>query len=92
MLRFFFSNSFQQASKAIAKGSIVTGLLLIGFGMLVFVLRDIFAFLAAGVFFLAGLSSIFYGIRIFFASMKKPSQDEEAYRRNVQIHIEDDPF
>ncbi len=90
MMRFFFSNSFRQASSAIAKGSIITGLLLIGFGMLVFVLRDIFAFLAAGLFFLAGISSILYGIRVFIAAMKTPKSDRSQYRENVNIHIEDD--
>ena len=43
MFRMFFQgNPFQQATRGLAKGSLVMGLLLIGFGMLVFVLRDLF--------------------------------------------------
>lgn len=43
VFRFFLSEQASQATKGLAKGSLVLGLLLIGFGMLVFVLRDIFA-------------------------------------------------
>ena len=81
-----------QATKGLAKGSLIAGLFLIGFGMLVFILRDIFAFLAAGVFFLAGFSSIFYGIKLFFAANKMNkdiSEPHSGYRENVQIHIEE---
>ena len=92
MLRFFFSNHISQATKGLAKGSLIAGLFLIGFGMLVFILRDIFAFLAAGVFFLAGFSSILYGIRLFVAARKMDkgaSDPQQGYRENVQIHIEE---
>ena len=81
-----------QATKGLAKGSLIVGFLLIGFGMLVFILRDIFALLAAGVFFLAGFSSIVYGIKLFFAARKMnkgTSGPHEGYRENVQIHIEE---
>ena len=81
-----------QATKGLAKGSLIAGLFLIGFGMLVFILRDIFAFLAAGVFFLAGFSSIIYGIKLFVAARKMDkgtSEPHDGYRENVQIHIEE---
>jgi hypothetical protein len=91
MLRFFFQGDpFREAGKSIAKGSLLLGLFLIGFGMLVFILRDIFAFLAAAVFFMAGFSAIGYAIRIFWASRRR-TKPEDAYRDNVQIHIRD-PF
>lgn len=91
MLRFFFQDDpVRQAGKSIAKGSLVLGLCLIGFGMLVFILRDIFAFLAAAVFFMAGFSAIGYSIRIFWAS-RRMNKSEDDYRENVQIHIRD-PF
>ena len=76
-----------------AKGSLLIGLFLIGFGMLVFILRDIFALLAATVFFLAGFSAIGYAIKLFIAihrTNKNHSHPQNAYRKNVQIHIEDD--
>jgi hypothetical protein len=86
---FFQGNPFREAAKGMAKGSLVTGLILIGFGMLVFILRDLFAFLAAAIFFMAGFSAIGYAIRLFILQHKMKNTDE-AYRRNVQIHHEDD--
>ena len=92
MFRFFFSEQASQATKGLAKGSLILGLLLIGFGMLVFILRDIFALLAAAVFFIGGFSAIGYAIRLFIAAyrMKKggPSPDG-AYRENVNIRVEE---
>ena len=94
MFHFFFSQDpFSQATKGLAKGSLVAGLFLIGFGMLVFILRDIFAFLAAAIFFMAGFSAIGYAIRLYLAmrKLRGPEQKgEEAYRENVQIHVEED--
>lgn len=80
----------RQAGKSVAKGALVGGLLLIGFGMLVFILRDLFAFLAAAVFFMAGFSAIGYAIRIFWAT-RRMNHSDDAYRDNVQIHVRD-PF
>ena len=89
MLRFFFSQDMaSQVTKGMAKGSLVTGLFLIGFGMLVFVLRDLFAFLAAAIFFMAGFSAIGYAIKLFLISGKNKS-DDSAYRENVKIHDSD---
>ncbi len=71
MFRFFIGgNPFSQAAGNMAKGSFMTGLLLIGFGMLVFILRDLFAFLAAAVFFMAGFSAIGYAIRLWIIRYK----------------------
>jgi len=92
VFRFSFSNHLSQATKSMAKGSFLIGLFLIGFGMLVFVLRDLFALLAAGLFFLAGFSAIGYAIKLFIATYrtnKNASDPHNAYRKNVQIHIEE---
>ena len=51
----FYTNAISQASRNFAAGLFVVGLLLIGFGFLVFVLRDLFALLAAAVFVFAGV-------------------------------------
>ena len=89
MFRFFFSqDTASQVTKGMAKGSLITGLFLIGFGMLVFVLRDLFAFLAAAIFFMAGFSAIGYAIRLFMLSHKSKG-GESAYRENVRIHDND---
>ena len=45
-----YSNMLGLASTRMAKGAFVTGLLLIGFGILIYVLPDLFAILAAIVF------------------------------------------
>jgi len=91
LLRFIFSNHMSQATKGLAKGSLVLGLLLIGFGMLVFVLRDIFAMLAAAIFFIGGFSSIGYAIKLFIAAyrMRRGSPGPDgAYRENVNIRVD----
>jgi hypothetical protein len=92
VFRFFFSEQASQATKGLAKGSLVLGLLLIGFGMLVFVLRDIFALLAAAIFFIGGFSSIGYAIKLFVAAhrMRRGGKDPDgAYRENVNIRVEE---
>ena len=90
----FNSNIFSQAGRKMAKGSFITGLFLIGFGMLVFVLRDLFAFIAAAIFFMAGFSAIGYAIKLFWATrqMKTPGDSRNEYRDNVRIHYSEEHF
>ncbi len=89
MFRFFFSRPVSnQISSTLIRGSIFGGLLLIGFGLLVFVLRDLFAFLAAAIFFLAGFSAIGYGIRMWIV-MYKINKKDKTYRENVTVRYED---
>jgi len=86
MFQFFFSRPVeQQVGRMLVSGGLFAGLLLIGFGMLVFILRDLFAFLAAAVFFIAGFSAIGYAIRtwILLLKMKRSGNDG---RQNVRIH------
>jgi hypothetical protein len=91
----FYNNVISQASRNFAAGLFITGLLLIGFGFLVFVLRDSFAFLAFIVFFAAGIGCGVTAIRIFLAQRKLDKMDSEdgtmEFRKNVRIHVED-PF
>ena len=92
MFRFFVhGNPMAQATRGLAKGSFIFGLLLIGFGMLVFILRDLFAFLAAAVFFMAGFSAIGYAIRMFLLQHKM-RKSGQMYRDNVEIHYDDREF
>ena len=90
----FDSNLFSQATRGMAKGSFFTGLLLIGFGMLVFVLRDVFAIIAAAIFFMAGISAILYSIKLFWVSsqMRKSGDSRDGHRDNVQIHYREEHF
>ena len=88
----FYTNAISQASRTIAAGIFIIGLLLIGFGIIIIALPEIFAFLAAAVFFIAGIGCGVTAIKIFWAQKKLDkigSDDSEAYRRNVRIHIEE---
>jgi len=88
----FYTNVISQASRNFAAGLFITGLLLIGFGFLVYILRDLFAVLAAIVFFVAGIGCGITAVKIFWAQHKidKAMSDEsEPYRKNVRIHIEE---
>ena len=88
----FYSDAVSRASRSIAAGIFIVGLLLIGFGIIIIVLPEIFALIAAAVFFVAGLGCGVTALKIFLASGKlgKTSGDEStAYRKNVQIHTEE---
>lgn len=88
----FYRSVVSQASRNFAGGLFVTGLLLIGFGFLVFVLRDLFAFLAAALFVFAGVGCGVTAFRIWWAQRridKMHSKGPEGYRENVRIHIEE---
>ncbi len=89
----FYTNAVSQASKGIAKGILTTGLLLIGFGVLILALPELFAMLAAVVFFIVGGGAVATAVKIFLAQRRldKMSRDDSTgYRENVRIHIEDD--
>ena len=89
----FYNNVISQASRNFAAGLFIIGLLLIGFGFLVYILRDLFAVLAAIVFFVVGLGCGTTAVKIFLAQRKLDKMDSDdgttGYRRNVQIHSEE---
>jgi hypothetical protein len=88
----FYTNAISQASRNFAAGLFITGLLLIGFGFLVYILRDLFAILASIVFFVAGVGCGIAAVKIFWAQRKLDktnSGDSPGHRENVQIHIEE---
>lgn len=71
---------------------IVLLLILIGFGFLVYILRDLFAVLAAIVFFVTGIGCGITAVKIFWAQHKidkSVSDDSQPYRENARIHIEE---
>jgi len=87
----FYTNVISRASRNFAAGLFITGLLLIGFGFLVYILRDLFAVLASIVFFVAGVGCGITAMKIFWAQRKLDkiaSGDSQGYRENVHIHIE----
>ena len=81
-----------QASRRIAATIFIVGLLLIGFGVIILALPEIFAFLAAAVFFIAGIGCGVTAVKIFWVQRKfaNLNRDEsQDYRQNVQIHSEE---
>ena len=88
----FYTNAISQASKSLAAGIFVVGLLLIGFAVIIAALPEIFAYLAAAVFFVAGIGSCITAVKIFLAQRKLDkitSDDPPGHRENVHIHIEE---
>ncbi|GAI77220.1 unnamed protein product, partial [marine sediment metagenome] len=73
-------------------GIFIVGLILIGFGFMIYLLPKFFATLAAIVFFVAGLGCAITAIKIFLAQRqldKINSDDSMVYRKNVRIHTEE---
>jgi hypothetical protein len=88
----FYTNAISQASRSVAAGIFVVGLLLIGFGVIIAALPEIFAYLAAAMFFIAGIGCALTAVKIFWAQRKLDkitSDDSPDYRENVRIHIEE---
>lgn len=88
----YYSNAVSQASRAVASGILITGMILIGFGFMIYLLPKFFATLASIVFWIMGIGCAITAIKIFLASKKMDathSGPSEAYRENVQIHIEE---
>jgi hypothetical protein len=87
----FYSNVISQASRKIASGIFVTGLMLIGFGLLIYLMPKFFATLAAIVFFATGIGTCITALKIFAAQHrinKEANNDSDDYRKNVRIRIE----
>jgi protein-S-isoprenylcysteine O-methyltransferase Ste14 len=81
-----------QTSRAFAAGVFIVGLVLMGFGFMIFLLPRFFATLAALVFFVAGLVCAATSTRIFMAQRKldqMSNEDSAAYRSNVRVRIEE---
>jgi hypothetical protein len=87
-----YSNTFSQATKGAAVFVFIIGLLLIGFGVVIIAFPEIFAFLAAMIFFIAGIGCAGTALKIFLASRRMRNNDTppNEYRDNVRIHELDD--
>jgi hypothetical protein len=88
MLFNFYSNSFNQLSKGYAKVLFIVGLLLIGFGTLVWILKEVLAVIAAVIFIAVGCICCFNAVRIFISTVK--TNKDNNGRSNVKIRIEQD--
>ncbi|MGD0572965.1 MAG: hypothetical protein ABSB11_08070 [Sedimentisphaerales bacterium] len=88
----FYSNVISQASRRIAGGIFATGLMLIGFGLLIYLYPKFFATLAAIVFFVTGIGTCTTALKIFAAQHRMNrniNNESNEYRENVRIRIED---
>jgi len=85
----FYPNSFNQISKSYAKGLFIVGLLLIGFGTLVWILKEVLAVIAAAIFIVVGCGCCFNAVRILIGTMKT-RQDNDGRSGNVKVRIEQD--
>ncbi|MBN2137946.1 MAG: hypothetical protein JW720_09070 [Sedimentisphaerales bacterium] len=88
----FYTNAVTQASRTFATGAFIVGLMLIGFGTIIWALPELFAFIAAAVFFLAGIGCIITAVKIFLAQRRfcrTDSDDSQSHRENVRIHSHD---
>lgn len=88
----FYSNVISQASRKIAGGIFATGLMLIGFGLLIYIYPKFFATLAAIVFFVTGLGTCLTALKIFAAQHqmnKNINNESNEYRENVRIRNND---
>jgi len=88
----FYTNAVSQASRRFAAGAFIVGLLLIGLGAVILALPEIFAFLAALVFFIGGIGCAVTAVKIFLAQRKldkMQSDDSQCCRKNVHIHGEE---
>ena len=92
MVMRYYSNAVSQASRAVASAIMVVGFLLIGFGVLIFALPKLFAFLAAAMFFLAGIGCFGTAVKIFWAqhhmNQNTDAGETTVYRQNVRIHTQ----
>lgn len=88
----FYSNMLSQASRRLAAGIFILGILLIGFGFLIYLLPKLFATLAALFFFFLGACCVVMGIKLLWAQHKFNKMSKGGggdYRENVRIRVED---
>jgi len=88
----FYTNAVSRASRAFAAGTFVIGLLLIGFGVIIVALPEVFAYLFGGVFVFAGIGCGITAVKILLALRKLnniDSDDSQEHRENVRIHSGD---
>jgi len=86
----FYTNIISQASRRLAGGILTTGLGLIGFGLLIYLLPRVFATLAAFVFFITGAGACITAFKIFAAQRRLDKEFHEEppeHRENVRIRI-----
>ena len=88
----FYTNRLSEASRTVAAGIMIVGLLLMGFGVIILALPEFFASSAAIVFSIAGVGCGVTAVKIIWAQHRldrMTSDDPHGYRKNVRIHVQD---
>lgn len=89
----FYTNMISQASRNVAAGITIVGLLLIGFGIIILVLPEVFAFLAAMVFFVIGIGFCVTALKIYLAQRRfSKLNNEEPYNYKETIGVFSDKY
>lgn len=87
----FYTNTINRASRSLAAGIFIAGLLLIGFGVIIIALPALFAALAAMVFAVAGVGCIVTAVKIFiFQRTLDKDKSQDAFRENVHVRTEEE--
>jgi 4-hydroxybenzoate polyprenyltransferase len=89
MVFHYYTNAVSNASRGLARWLFILALFLIGFGVLILAFPEVFAFLAALVFFITGLGVAGTAIKIYLAQRKFDKMnppESQPYRENVRIH------
>jgi hypothetical protein len=87
----FYTNAVSNASKNVAFGIFVLGLFLAGIGVLIAAMPQIIGYMVSAIFFVAGIGCAATAVKLYWTIRKlntPQSGDAEAYRKNVQIHID----
>ncbi|MFH1615016.1 MAG: hypothetical protein ABIG61_08035 [Planctomycetota bacterium] len=85
-------NAFPGFTRGLTSGTFILGLILIGFGLLVYILKEIFAAIAAAIFIIAGIGCITAAAKIFLSSLRAGNncfRKSNSLRENIQIHTEE---
>jgi len=86
----FYSNTISQASRAIAGWIFLVGMFLIGFGLMIYLMPEFFAALAAIILCTIGIGCTITAAKIFWSSRGRgDSGSSQGYRENVHIRIEE---
>lgn len=89
----FYSNMVSQASRNLAAVISTVGLLLICFGIVILAFPEVFAFIAAGVFFVAGLILCIIAVKIYLAQRRFCKHaDEQSYSSRKTIEVYSDEY
>lgn len=85
----FYNSAVSQASRSLAYSILVIGLMLMGFGVIIAAMPEVFAYLAAAVFFVLGLGCALTALKIYLAHRRlSRAAPPQVYRDNVRIHVQ----